>query len=342
LLYSSDVCGAPCGYDIYVALGQYDNWMICHPECDIAGLNTPSNQLAPSMTEDFQKIYYGSDEPGGFGSMDLWMIESSGGAWLPPVNLGAPVNSSGAEEMPFITPDGAALYFGSNRPGGQGGQDIWMSQYGGGGWGSPENLGDVVNSPYDERGPSLTRDGNVLFFGSNRPGGFGGVDVYYSIKVGGNWTTPLNAGPIVNTPDDETCPTPGPDPISAYGPDLYFTSANRPGGYGLKDLYIAIPGPPPTGACCNPDTGECTITTLANCAYTWLGADVPCNVQTCPPPIPRGACCDPQGNCTITTQAECLPPNVWHPEWTSCEPNYCPPPVPTQNTTWGQIKANYR
>ena len=76
--------------------------------------------------------------------------------------------------------------------------------------------------------------------------------------------------------------------------------------------------------------------------WTWYVGVACLPTNPCPPPIPMGACCDPLGNCTMTTQDGCLAPNVWHPEWISCEPNYCPPPVPTEGTTWGQIKANYR
>ena len=57
----------------------------------------------------------------------------------------------------------------------------------------------------------------------------------------------------------------------------------------------------------------------------------------------RGACCDPvTGACVYTYEADCIDPMVWHPEYTTCVPNYCPPPVPTEGTTWGQIKATYR
>lgn len=78
------------------------------------------------------------------------------------------------------------------------------------------------------------------------------------------------------------------------------------------------------GACCNPITGACFITFEAGCAYTWL-ALVPCSPNPCPPPI-EGACCDPEGVCVVTIHADCAPPNMWNPEWTSCEPNPCEEP----------------
>ena len=69
---------------------------------------------------------------------------------------------------------------------------------------------------------------------------------------------------------------------------------------------------------------------------------VVCDPNPCPQP-PTGACCNPTtGECALTIQTACLAPNVWHAEWTSCTPNQCPQPVPTEKTSWGQIKNKYR
>lgn len=113
--------------------------------------------------------------------------------------------------------------------------------------------------------------------------------------------------------------------------------------YGLGSHCVEVVCAHP-GACCDPATGICSYILAANCPPGWLWIpDVTCTPNPCPPPIPSGACCDVEGNCTVTTEDQCLPPNVWHPEWVSCDPNFCPPPpVPARNTTWGQIKANYR
>lgn len=102
---------------------------------------------------------------------------------------------------------------------------------------------------------------------------------------------------------------------------------------------------PPTGACCDHLTGNCTVTTETQCAqlaFDWLGADVPCNVQTCPPPPPAtGACCDHvTGNCTVTTQAACG--FDWLGADVPCSQVTCFPPVPTERASWGRIKNVYR
>ncbi len=151
-------------------------------------------------------------------------------------------------------------------------------------------------------------------------------------------------------------------------------------GAGVPCNTEVCPVPPPTGACCDHATGDCVVTTQADCPFEWLGADVPCNTETCPPPIPTGACCDPAtGNCTITTQADCgfawLGPDVpcntetcpvptgaccdhatgdctittqadcafdWLGVDVPCNLETCVPPVPTERTSWGQIKNIYR
>ncbi len=95
------------------------------------------------------------------------------------------------------------------------------------------------------------------------------------------------------------------------------------------------------GACCDPATGACSFVLAQFCvAPLVFHAELTC-LPNNPCPLPTGACCTPAGGCAVMTQAECLTPNTWHPEWT-CTPNNCPPPVPTDRTTWGKIKANYR
>lgn len=98
---------------------------------------------------------------------------------------------------------------------------------------------------------------------------------------------------------------------------------------------------PQKGACCEPVTGICSYVLQANClAPNVWHPEWTCNPNNCPVE-PRGACCAPDGSCTITYAAECVAPSTWHGDWT-CDPNNCPPPVATEPTTWGQIKANYR
>ncbi len=133
--------------------------------------------------------------------------------WSAPVNLGPVVNSGFVEVGPAISKDGLSLYFGSNRPGGFGGQDIWVSQRASVGdpWGPPTNLGPIVNTPSLESVPGFSRDGHWMFFNSDRPGGFGAVDIWVSYRPHTHddfgWEPPVNLGPGVNTTSVDNAPS---------------------------------------------------------------------------------------------------------------------------------------
>ena len=233
LYFSSDKPGGCGGYDIYVSTMEGGVWGA--PD-SVWPLNSEYNERAPSIAcvDGHPVVFFASDRDVGY---DVWASRNDSlcphtpiSAWNPP-DLVSEVSTPYYDEgMPTISPDGNTLYFGSDRPDGYGGSDIWVSYRIGKGWTEPENLGSVINSPYNEAGPSISDDGRILYFSSNRPGGYGGIDLYMSRKVAGEWTAPVNLGPPVNTEVDETCAQPS-------GNSLYFRS-NRPGGYGEGDLYV--------------------------------------------------------------------------------------------------------
>jgi len=170
--------------------------------------------------------------------------------WSTPVNLGPVVNSRYADIAATLSPDGLSLYFVSNRPGGVGGSgnDIWVSKRASqdSPWEPPVNLA-VINSTRDDGGPTLSSDGHLLFFNSNRPGGnFGAADLYVSRRVDPKddfgWETPVNLGPLVNTAAGERAPDyvavgeDGPATlyfnrgnIALFGADLYAVAVTRDG-----------------------------------------------------------------------------------------------------------------
>ena len=159
--------------------------------------------------------------------------------WSEPVNLGAPVNTDAIDFNPTLSPDERSLYFASNRTGGLGGIDIWVAQRVcvDCPWQAPVNLGPVINSAAGDNGPSLSVDGHLLFFSSNRPGGQGGNDIYVSRRADPNddfaWAAPTSLGPDVNTPGAEA----GPDYLTSVedgSADLYF---NRLPMGGTTDIY---------------------------------------------------------------------------------------------------------
>lgn len=162
--------------------------------------------------------------------------------WSTPVNLGDVVNSPFNDTLPTLSRDGLTLYFSSNRPGGVGDSDIWVSQRADATapWGPPFNLGPVVNSPSADNGPALSRDEHWLFFHSARPGGFGGYDLMASwrphVHDDFGWQTPVNLGPSVNSVFNDAGASYLEDGDNGT-PQLYFGS-DRP-GVGAFDFYVA-------------------------------------------------------------------------------------------------------
>ena len=163
-------------------------------------------------------------------------------AWSAAVNLGALVNSSFDDIGPNLSKDGRSLFFASNRPG-FGGEDIWVAQRADpdGPWGAPMNLGAVVNGASDERGSWLSRDGHYLFFVSDRPGGYGGLDVWVSWRQKTDddfgWQPPTNLGASVNSAANDAGPTLFENTLAGVG-ELLFAS-NRP-GIGAYDIYSSL------------------------------------------------------------------------------------------------------
>ena len=157
--------------------------------------------------------------------------------WSQPVNLGSGVNSTAAEFFACPSKDGLTLYFtAASRPDGFGGWDIYVSKRASTSdpWGPAQNLGPEINTPFNESAPSLSVDGHTLYFASNRPGGFGGNDLYVSYRQNKRddfgWQTPVNLGSGVNTSSNEASPAIFEDDETGVT-TLYFDS-NRPGGLG--------------------------------------------------------------------------------------------------------------
>ena len=171
--------------------------------------------------------------------------------WSAPVNLGPVVNTGFTEVCPSISKAGLSLYFFSNRPGGFGGNDIWVSQRASvdDPWGPPQNLGPTVNTEFDDNAPMLSLDGHRLYFSSNRPGGFGGTDLYVSRRHNKRddfaWQPPVNLGSGVNSFANELTGGPPFEDDETGTITLYFAS-NRPGGIGSEDIYASTLQPDET------------------------------------------------------------------------------------------------
>src|SRR5688500_17023635 len=164
------------------------------------------------------------------GAVTPKVSSSAGAEWSAPVNLGPVVNSSANDNNPAITADELTMYFASNRPGGLGDVDIWMTRRASASspWEPPVNLGPPVNTPFIDGAPGISPDGHLLFIHSNRPGTAGGNDIWLARRSGSEgdlvWEAPVALGPDVNTADDEQ----GPEWIASDGGGaLYFTRGNQ-------------------------------------------------------------------------------------------------------------------
>jgi len=178
----------------------------------------------------------------GSGRTDLFSAERVGGEWGNIKNLGPIINSSSWDSQPSLSPDGRLLFFASDRPGGTGGVDIYVSRLTASGWSAPENLGDPINTPMDDMAPTFSPDSKSLFFSSTGHGGAGGFDLF--IAKGGNelgkyWKTIENLGTPINSAADEYFFESIPNSKNGY------FSSNREGNF---DIYTAYPNPFPPEA----------------------------------------------------------------------------------------------
>jgi outer membrane protein OmpA-like peptidoglycan-associated protein/tetratricopeptide (TPR) repeat protein len=195
-------------------------------------INSAQSEYFPSMTVDGDKLVWTrrvSDI-----NEDFYLSQQIDGAW----QLGAPM--SGAINTPMkegaqqISQDGKWLVFAGQYPDSYGRFDLYLSVLTENGWSSRQNLGENINSEFWESSPCLSPDKQELYFSSDRPGGFGGIDIYVSRRLAnGRWSLPENLGPAINTSGDESSPF-----LHADNETLYFSS-NGLQGYGGADLFKA-------------------------------------------------------------------------------------------------------
>ena len=168
-----------------------------------------------------------------FGDYDLYISYYTPNGWSEPENMGETINSEYWESSPSLSPDKRALYFSSNRPGGFGGKDLYVSYRDvKGRWGTPINLGREINTKADEQAPFIHADNQTLYYTSNGLLGYGGTDLFViRQKADGNWRAPENLGFPINTIENE-----GSLAIAPNGIDAYYAS-DRSDTRGGLDLY---------------------------------------------------------------------------------------------------------
>jgi len=165
-------------------------------------VNGPVADAEPSISGDELSLYFHSMRDDGYGITDIYVTTraSKDDEWETPVNLGSTINSSDWDWAPEVQIDGLSLIFGSDRPGGFGDYDIYVSKRPtkDNPWGEPFNLGSAVNTSDQEARPSISADGRVLYFYSNRSGGIGGYDLW---QVSIEPIVDLNSDGIVDAED---------------------------------------------------------------------------------------------------------------------------------------------
>lgn len=202
-----------------------------------SGLNTKYDDMIMAISDDGKQVFLYSYKNNG----DIYTSSITDGKWSKPVTIGENVNTADFfEGSACLSKDGTVLFFTSDRPGGFGGLDIYMSQLQENGkWGKPKNLGPKVNTGMNEESPSVSPEGKVLFFSTEGHEGIGGFDVFYTLQEENskNWSTPVNMGLSVNTPEDDINFM-----VSNNGDYAYF-STTRPDTYGAEDIYKVILNP---------------------------------------------------------------------------------------------------
>lgn len=191
---------------------------------EVAPFSGRYSDADPFVTADGSRLYFISDRPApgkAKRDLDIWVVERTAAGWGEPQNLGPPVNGDGNEWYPTLTRDGT-LYFGSDRAGGRGRTDIYRARLSGGKYGEPENLGEAVNTQFNEFEAYVSPDERfIIFMGGGRADGLGGYDLYLSHRRQGAWTKAVNLGAPVNSSGNEL------SPVIAPGGNYFFWTSTR-------------------------------------------------------------------------------------------------------------------
>ncbi|HUX55942.1 MAG TPA: tetratricopeptide repeat protein [Bacteroidales bacterium] len=183
-----------------------------------------------SISNDSKDLYlYSSADYDGI----IYSSTFENGIWTPLIKLNENINTKFWESHATISHDNKKLYFTSNRKGTLGGLDIYVSQKDSiNNWGPAVNLGPVINTPYNEESPFLSRDDKTLFFSSRGHFNMGGYDIFYSTLLdNGQWSVPLNVGYPLNSTDDDVFFKP-----LNQGYEGYYAK-DSPEGFGKQDIY---------------------------------------------------------------------------------------------------------
>ena len=213
--------------DIYYSEHKKGEWT--SPKGLGKNINTKFHEASVGLSPNGQTLFIYKDENQG----DIFVSDlNKKRSWSAPTRLGGSINSKHTELSISTTDDGNTIYFSSDRPGGYGGLDIYMSRKDKrGNWGSPVNLGPKINTPEDEDSPFIHFDAKTLYFSSKGHKSMGGYDIFFAELINDEWTEPKNLGYPINTAEDDIHFV-----LSADYKTGYYASA-KDDTYGDKDIY---------------------------------------------------------------------------------------------------------
>lgn len=197
-------------------------------------INLEPKKGAITVSQDGEWLLFaGRLMDNGYQSFDIYISYLTPQGWSEPQNLGPNINTEFWESAPSLSPDKRALYFSSNRPGGSGGLDLYVSyRQPNGKWSPAVNMGPSINTAGDEQAPFIHADNQTLYYTSNGLPGYGNSDLFMIRKdISGEWGAPENLGYPINTIENE-----GSLAVSADGLTAYYAS-DRSDSRGGLDLY---------------------------------------------------------------------------------------------------------
>jgi Tol biopolymer transport system component len=215
--------------DLYISQLRSNKWTPAENMGPI--VNNEGNNASISLSADGKTLFiYQHDGISG----DIYQSELTFDGWSVPVKLPKPINSQYSETHASLSADGNTIFFSSDRPGGFGKRDIYMvRKLPNGEYGKLINLGPAVNTEGDEESPFIHPDGKTLYFCSTEHKSMGGFDIFKTtLDDSAQWSTPVNVGFPINTPDDDLFYIP-----TVNGLRVYYAS-RRAGGEGRSDIYM--------------------------------------------------------------------------------------------------------
>lgn len=213
--------------DIYFSNLEKGNWSAAK---NLGGpINTTGHDAIIGLSPDGQRMFLYVSEAG---DGNIYQCRLNGDQWSRPERLPKPINTTYQESSASISYDGNTICWVSDRPGGLGGTDIYLStRTKDGKWGDAVNLGSTINTPWNEVGVFLLPDGKTMYFSSEGHTSMGGLDIFKTVLDNGKWSAPENIGYPFNTPDNDVFFV-----VSANGRSGYFSSI-RDNGTGEVDIY---------------------------------------------------------------------------------------------------------